>query len=76
MTPIEQIRKSIFGGIQPKGIVMNLINKSNPMASKLIGMAENGDSKGVETFARNLLKEKGLDYDKEMASFKGKLGIK
>jgi hypothetical protein len=38
-------------------------------------MAEKGDNKGVETFARNYLKERGLDYDKEMANMKKTLNI-
>ena len=76
MNPFEQIKNSMVKGIQLKGIVMKMINKNNPMASKLIDMQERGDSKGVETFVRNVLKEKGFNYDKEMSNFKGKLGIK
>lgn len=76
MNPIEQIKQSMLNGLQPKEIAMNMINRNNPMASKLIKMAESGDNKGIETFARNFLKEKGYDYDKEMKNLKGNLGIK
>jgi len=75
MNPMEQIKNSIVKGIQPKGLVMNMINKRNPMASKLIDMAEKGDNQGLETFARNLLKERNLNFDEEMKNFKNKLGI-
>ena len=54
-----------------KQMVMNMLkNNSNPIFSNLIDMAEKGDSKGVETFARNMMKEQGRDFDKEMNDFK------
>ena len=39
-------------------------------------MANKGDVKGVETFARNLLKEQGRNYDEEFNKFKSQLNIK
>ena len=42
---------------------------NNPMMNNLIQMAQKGDTKGVENFARNLCKEKGLDFDKEFTAF-------
>lgn len=41
----------------------------NPIFRDLIQKAQNGDSKGVETFARNMCKEKGIDFDSEFAKF-------
>ena len=32
-------------------------------------MAQRGDTKGVETFARNFMQERGVDFDKEFANF-------
>jgi hypothetical protein len=61
-------------GLTPKGIVMNL-SKNNPILNNLINMAEKGDNQGVETFARNLLKDKGLDFDNEMHKLKSTLKI-
>lgn len=53
-----------------KQMVMNMLkNNSNPIFSNLIDMAEKGDSKGVENFARNMMKEQGRDFDKEMNAF-------
>ena len=53
---------------------MQMINKLigtnvNPIFRDLIQKALNGDSKGVETFARNMCKEKGIDFDSEFAKF-------
>lgn len=54
-----------------KQMVMSLIkSNSNPLFSNLIDMAEKGNQKGVEQFARNFLKEQGRDFDKEFAQFK------
>lgn len=53
-----------------KQIVMSMIkNNCNPIMKNLIEMAEKGDVKGVETFARNMCKEQGRDFDKEFAQF-------
>lgn len=53
-----------------KQIVMNMLkNNNNPIFSNLIDMAEKGDTKGVENFARNYYKEHGKDFDKEISNF-------
>lgn len=55
----------------PQLIVTELLKKnSNPVISNLVNMIQKGDSKGVENFARNLLKEQGRDFDKEFKEFK------
>lgn len=59
----------------PQEYVMNLAKKQlNPMLNNLIQMAQKGDVKGVENFARNIMKEQGRDFDKEynelMSNFK------
>ena len=41
----------------------------NPIIKDLVEKAQKGDSKSVENFARNLCKEKGIDFDKEFAQF-------
>ena len=67
MNPMEMIKQ----------MVMNKIGKNmNPMQQNLINMANKGDVKGVETFARNLLKEQGRNYDEEFNKFKSQLNIK
>ena len=50
-------------------IKMFMQKNNNPMMNNLIQMAQRGDTKGVENFARNLCKEKGLDFDKEFTAF-------
>ena len=49
--------------------LINRVSNVNPMIGNLVKLAKNGDSKSVENFARNLCKEKGIDFDKEFAQF-------
>ena len=42
--------------VNPQQLLMNFMqqrNNNNPMINNLINMAQKGDSKGVENFARN-----------------------
>lgn len=69
MNNIELIKKFMGKGMTPKGIVMQMMG-NNPIFTNLINMAEKGDNKGVEEFAKNILKERGFDLNKELANFK------
>ena len=58
--------------INPIQMFKNMVlNKqiNNPILKEVITKAQNGDSKGVEEFARNLFKEQGRDFDKEFSQF-------
>lgn len=69
MNPINLI-KMMNGKMNPQQIAMNLLGQNNnPMINNLIKMANDGNQKGVEDFARNLFKGQGRDFDKEMSSF-------
>ena len=71
MNPIEMIKEFIGKGMNPQQILGNVMkNNSNPVFNNLIEKAKEGDTKGVETFARNLFKEQGRDFDKEFAEFR------
>jgi hypothetical protein len=58
----------------PQELVMNMLQKDaqrgNQVAGTLIQMINSGDSQGIERVARNIAKEKGIDFDKEFNSFK------
>ena len=63
--------KGMMGNMNPKNIVMNMLkNNTNPIFANLIEMANKGDTKGLEQFARNYMKEQGKDFDKEFNDFK------
>ena len=70
MNPLNVI-KGIMGNMNPKNIVMNMLKgNTNPIFANLIEMANKNDVKGLENFARNYMKDKGRDYDKEFNDFK------
>ena len=69
MNPLNMI-KGMMGNMNPKNMAMNMLkNNTNPIFSNLIDMANKGDSKGVEDFARNICKEKNIDFDKQFGNF-------
>lgn len=51
-----------------KNMIINK-NINNPILKEVITKARSGDTKGVEEFARNFLKEQGRDFDSEFAEF-------
>lgn len=74
MGNIEMIKQLMNKKISPQKILMdNLIPNNNPMIKNLIDMAQKGNSKGIEQFARNIMKERNMDFDKEFADFMQKI---
>ncbi len=74
MNPMDLIKSYMTKGFTPKGIVKNMIG-NNPMLNNLVNMIESGNNQGAETYVRNMLKQRGLDYDKEMTSLKQRLNM-
>lgn len=62
--------KTLLSGKNPQEVASKLLmNNTNPVFGNLIKMAQNGDTKGVEEFARNVFKERGRDFDEEYSKF-------
>lgn len=62
--------KGLAGKFNPQQLVLDIIGQDmNPMFKNLIEMAQKGDEKGLENFARNICKEQGRDFDKEFQNF-------
>ena len=65
-----QFMNMLRGIKNPKDAVINIIkSNNNPMVKNLVEMAEKGDNKGVENFARNFYAQQGRDFDKEFGEF-------
>lgn len=65
-----QLINLLKGNKSPKELCFELLGiNNNPVIKNLVGMAEKGDKKGVEEFARNMFKEQGRDFDKEFSEF-------
>lgn len=65
---LEQLKTFVKNGVSVEQIVTQMLN-NNPALNNIITMVKSGDSKSVETFARNMLKEQGRDFDKEFTDF-------
>ena len=65
-----QFMNMLRGIKNPKEAVISMVkSNNNPMVKILVEMAEKGDNKGVENFARNLYAQQGRDFDKEFGEF-------
>ena len=69
MNPINML-KGMMGIGNPKDMVMKMLkNNTNPIFANLTQMMEKGDDKGIEQFAKNVCKVKGIDFDKQFNEF-------
>ena len=69
MQLIMQIRQ----GKNPQQLMLNILEgqaAQNPIMNNLLTMAKENRTADIETFARNLAKEQGIDFDKEFSRFK------
>lgn len=75
MDPFQVLKVFMGKGGSPEQFIVNMISNGvcNPMLGNLIKMANGGNVGSVETFARNICKERGIDFDKEYATFMNKL---
>lgn len=76
MSRFQQIGQLMKNIKNPQlAMIQMLSNNTNPMAQNILKMAQNGDIKGIEQFARNVAKEQGKDFDKEIQNLKNTLGL-
>ena len=62
----------------PEQFVMGMLEstaQSNPIAKNLLNLARQGDGAQIEQIARNMAKEKGIDFDTEFNNFKHRFGF-
>lgn len=77
MNPMQIIQMLKNGG-NPQQIVIGMLEQNsqdNPVLDNLLSLAKEGNTQEIENFARNMLKERGKDFDKEFNSFKQSLGF-
>lgn len=65
---------SMIRGGNPQTLVMSMLEQSastgDPMSQNLLFLVNSGNERKIEEVARNVAKEKGIDFDKEFNSFK------
>lgn len=69
MKLIMQIKQ----GKNPQELMLGILETGaaqNPIYANLLQMAKDGRTSEIEAFARNIAKEKGIDFDKEFSRFK------
>lgn len=73
VNPMELIQR-IRAGENPQQLMLGILESGaaaqNPIYANLLQMAKDGRTKEIEMFARNVAREKGVDFDKEFAKFK------
>lgn len=66
MNPMQFLR----GIKNPQQFVMNMLGQNQtPMGMQLINLAKTGNTNQIEQFARNICKERGMDFDKSFSEF-------
>ena len=67
-----QLIQLIKNGNNPQQLLMNIMQQqggNNPILNNAMNLAQNGNVTGLEMIARNIARQKGLDFDKEFANF-------
>ena len=70
---IDMIRRG-----NPQQNMLNVLKEraqGNPMFANMLSLAQSRNAQEIENIARNVAKEKGLDFDKEFNNFKQKFGL-
>lgn len=74
-----QLIQQIKNGQNPQQLMMSVLENqmgNTPMGANLLNLARNNQTSEIEKIARNIMRQRGLDYDKEFNAFKQMLGFK
>jgi hypothetical protein len=78
VNPIQLI-SMIKNGQNPQQLMMNVLEgnaANNPMGANLLNLAKGNKTEELEKIARNIAKDRGIDFDTEFKQFKQMLGVK
>jgi hypothetical protein len=65
-------------GYNPQQLMMNFLEqnmKGTPIGDNILNLARNGQTREIEKIARNMMAQRGVDFDKEFNAFRQSLGI-
>lgn len=71
-----ELLQLIKNGNNPQQLIMYFLQQSgkgNPIFENAINLANKGETGALQQIARNLAKQRGLDFDKEFANFQNYL---
>lgn len=76
--PVDPNRliQMIKQGQNPQQLMLSILEgqAGTPMGANLLNLAKNGQTAEIEKIARNLCRERGVDFDQEFLAFKRMLG--
>lgn len=78
VNPMEII-KMIRQGQNPQQLLKGILEgqmKGTPVGDTLLELINKKDTPAIEQFARNLVAQRGVDFDSEFNAFKQSLGLK
>lgn len=73
----NELIQMIKGGQNPQQLLMGILEgqmANTPMGQNLLQLVKTNQPQGIEQIARNICKERGIDFDKEFSSFRQMLG--
>ena len=70
---IQMIRQ----GQNPQQLVLSVLESQagSPFGRNLLNLARNGRTSEIEQIARNMCKERGVDFDQEFTKFRRMIGM-
>lgn len=74
----QQILQFIKAGNNPEQLLMAMLSmkaKNNPVMQNILQLVQMKDYQGIETVARNLSEQRGVDFDKAFNDFRNNLGL-
>lgn len=79
MYPVDPNRliQMIKQGQNPQQLMLSILEgqAGTPMGANLLKLAKNGQTAEIEKIARNLCRERGVDFDQEFNNFRRMLGV-
>lgn len=73
------IIQAIKRGQNPQQLMLNIMKNNmsqNPIGANLYKLAQDGNTLEIEKIARNLARQRGIDYDTAFPAFVKQLGLK
>ena len=70
---VQMIRQ----GRNPQQLLLSILEgqAGSPMGQNLLNLARNGQTAEIEKIARNMCKERGVDFDQEFMKFRRMIGM-
>lgn len=72
-----QLVQMIKQGQNPQQLMLSILqgNANSPLEANLLNLAKNGQTAEIEKIARNMCKERGVDFDAEFQKFRQQFGL-